>query len=868
MLFTPLVLPSALACALLFALVIASWQLRNVKSAVPFGITMISIAFWALVYSLEIVSRDLGTKILFARLRFLGIGPMIAAWLVMAIYHAGLRGQIRGGWLALLAVEPVVTAVMAFTNDARRLFRFNYRMDAAGPVPLLVYDNGLFFWIHYVYMEAVFVSIIVILVRSLQGSRPWYRRQTITIIVGTLLPLAFDLVFQLGLTPLHAYNLSMPAMAVSGAIVGYAIFRYHFLQIAPVARSIIVENMDDVMLVMDEQGRLVDFNPAAERAFGIVHARDTDRPAGEVLEPQLAEVLAELGESGMARREMRGEAVGGRIFDVSVAPITSRTGIFLGQTVTLHDVSERTRAEEELRASEDLFRGFIEQSGEAIILTDEHGRIIEFNTAAERLMGTARGQAIGMDVIDLQAMHWPPATRTPANVGRARALLREALATGEADALNRVREGTLLRSDGAMRDFSQAAFPIRSAGGWRLGMVMNDITDMTKTAEALRHSEEQLAQAQKMEAVGRLAGGIAHDFNNLLTVIGGYADIFAEELRDGTPARESAEEIRNAAAKAANLTAQLLAFSRKQVLAPRLLDLGTLVANMERMLRRLIGEDVELVSSLTPGLGSIMADPGKIEQVIMNLAVNARDAMPHGGRLTLVTAETGSIAPLVPQGAAAPEGRWISLTVMDTGIGMSPDLVKRIFEPFFTTKEQGKGTGLGLAMVYGIVRQSGGYIFCDSAPGRGSAFTLYFPRAEGKATAVPGEEEAAPARGNGTILVVEDEEAVRSFIRVGLEKNGYHVMQAGDGFEALRMVEEEAGAVDLLVTDVVLPRMNGAEMARRMRGRRPGLRILFITGYAEDMLSLQGWEGEVEFLQKPFTMKRLLAEVEQLTRRA
>jgi len=863
--FTPYMLPSAAAGLLLFVLAVSALQFRKAPSALPFGLTMISIAFWALVYSLEISSLNPGTKILMAQLRFVGIGPMTASWLVMALYHMGYRRQDRKGVFALLAIEPVLTAVLSLTGSMHRLFRYDFRMSDTGPIPMLTYTNGPFFWIHYAYMAAVFATIVGLLVRSLRGCRPWYRRQTVTVIIGTLLPLITDAIFQAGLTPVPGYNLSTPVMAVSGSLIAYAMFRYRLLSIAPIARSIVVENMEDLMLVLDEQGRLVDCNPAAEKALEILPSRDMGRPAKALL-GSWATVLDGRDESETIRREIGEEGPDGRTFDLSVAPIVGKDDIHMGRMIVMHDISARKKAENELRMSEGRFRGLIEQSSEAIVLTDEQGVIIEFNPAAERLTGRARIDALGSGVIELQAVHLPPSVPQAGWKEKAQALIREALRTGDTSGLNRLREGRMARLDGSMRDFRQTAFPIRTDKGWRLGLVFNDITGIKSTEEALRRSQEDLAQAQKMEAIGRLAGGIAHDFNNLLTVIGGYAEVLEQSLPSDSPIRGDAGEIRGAAAKAAGLTAQLLAFGRKQVMEPRLLDLGTLVTDMEKMLRRLIGENIELVSLLQPGLERILADPGKIEQVVMNLVVNARDAMPRGGRLTLRTEQAGEAGRPVSPHPQVPAGRWILLKVSDTGVGMDAQTISRIFEPFFTTKEKGKGTGLGLATVYGIVRQSGGYVFCESVPDRGTTFTIFLPAADGAGSRPDTGETAAGARGSGTILLVEDEDAVRNFIRAGLEKNGYGVLEACDGSEALERLGRAEEEVHLLITDVVMPRMSGGELARRVRAERPRTRILFITGYAEDMLVPDGWEGEAAFLQKPFTIALLLSRIQELTK--
>jgi signal transduction histidine kinase/CheY-like chemotaxis protein len=401
-------------------------------------------------------------------------------------------------------------------------------------------------------------------------------------------------------------------------------------------------------------------------------------------------------------------------------------------------------------------------------------------------------------------------------------------------------------------------------GSWRImeGFAVNRLNDPSVNGIILnarditerRRLEEQLRQAQKMEAVGQLAGGIAHDFNNLLTAILGYANLLIDEIAKEDPLRQDLEEIRSAGERAASLTRQLLAFSRRQMLQPQAVDLNGLIHQLERLLRRLISEDVELVTALTPDIPAIKVDPASIEQVLVNLVVNARDAMSHGGRVTIETSLTeleggyGTTHPPV-----AP-GRYVMLSVSDTGQGMDEATQGRIFEPFFTTKEQGKGSGLGLATVYGIVQQSGGSIAVDSKPGSGTSFRVYLPTTEATAPV-----RAALARGDDakkgweTVLLVEDEDAVRALAREVLRRNGYIVLEARHGLDALRVAERHPDVIHLLVTDVVMPHLNGRELADRLAEVRPAMKVLFMSGYTDHAAMHRHLTPGAAFLQKPFT---------------
>ena len=388
--------------------------------------------------------------------------------------------------------------------------------------------------------------------------------------------------------------------------------------------------------------------------------------------------------------------------------------------------------------------------------------------------------------------------------------------------------------------------------------IRNHISAREAAETALRHSEAQLRQAQKIETVGQLAGGIAHDFNNLLTVINGYSDVLLHRLGETDPSRREVGEIRKAGERAAALTRQLLAFSRKQVMEAKSVDLNEIVSGMCSMVRRLIGENIQLSTALEPELKTIIADPGQVEQVVLNLSVNARDAMPSGGTITISTANVDFAAPEDRDGYTVPAGRYARIGFADTGCGMDEETKARMFEPFFTTKERGKGTGLGLASVYGIVKQNDGHIRAHSAPGRGTSFEVYFPAREEDPDPSTGKiaAPASPLPGGAgeTILLVEDEEAVRRMMAEGLQRDGYSVLAAGNAPEAISLLERHPGPIGMLLTDLMLPGMNGMELARRLMPSHPGMKVLFISGYTEEEVGkFVRKEHGTAFLQKPVT---------------
>ncbi len=503
------------------------------------------------------------------------------------------------------------------------------------------------------------------------------------------------------------------------------------------------------------------------------------------------------------------------------------------------EAGEREGMEEALRRSEERFRRFSEAAFEGILI-HQGGLILDANQALGRMFGYPVEEMIGRSAFDFLT-------------GESRTLAESRI---EAEH-EHPYELTGVHKSGA-------TFPIEVCGktmlweGKRLRVVaVRDISERKRL-------EEQLREAQKMEALGRLAGGVAHDFNNLLTVIGGNAQWLAGSLAEQDPRRPAVTEILEATNRAAALARRLLAFGRRQIIQPRVINLNDLVQDMRVLLRRVVGEHIELSFSLSPELGNVKADPGQIEQVILNLAVNARDAMPEGGRLTLATANVEWEEEAAEPGAETCRGRCVLLAVEDTGCGMDEATRQRIFEPFFTTKPLGRGAGLGLATVHGIVRQHGGVVRVASAPGQGTTFRIYLPRVD-EPVCLRSETPAAGLPGGlETILLVEDEAGVRRLVRRSLEQLGYRVLEAGEPLEALALSERTAGPIDLLVTDVVMPQMSGRQLAERVQAQRPGTKVLFLSGYDDEPIARAGvLEPGLQFLAKPFTLEALARKVRE-----
>jgi len=504
---------------------------------------------------------------------------------------------------------------------------------------------------------------------------------------------------------------------------------------------------------------------------------------------------------------------------------------------------EHRTDQEALRRSEARYRSLFERAAYGIFRSTLDGTIADANPAMARMLGyDTPAEIIGLN--GPRDIYVDAAERER--------VVREYQKCGRGDNF----ETRWKRRDGKNISVKLSGRAALNSEGEVDGyeVIVEDVTER-------RALEDQLRHAQKMDAVGRLAGGVAHDFNNLLTVIKGYSELLLCQLVEADPMRAQVDEIRKAADRAATLTRQLLAFSRRQVLAPKVLDLNSVVVNMEKLLRRLLGEDVELLCSLSPELGHVKADPGQVEQVIMNLAVNARDAMPKGGRVAIETANLDLTDDWNREHAVVKAGRYVVLTVSDDGVGMTEDVRSRVFEPFFTTKE--RGTGLGLSTVYGIVKQSGGYVWVYSEAGRGSTFKVYLPRVdEAPESAQVSHGDLSLHRGTETILLVEDEDGVRTLVREMLQRHGYEVLETRNAGEALLACERHNGEIHLLLTDVVLTQISGSELALRLSRVKPDMRVLYMSGYTEDAIVRHGvLNPGIAFLQKPFTAEALAAKV-------
>ena len=613
----------------------------------------------------------------------------------------------------------------------------------------------------------------------------------------------------------------------------------------------LTEQTAELIAILSADGRFSYVSPSVEHILGwsadeltgrtlaeFVHPHDLDTATGN-----MARIVSRSGESSLVRVRVRHRDGAWRVLEGSGTNLLDHP-VVQGIVTNAHDVTARVAAEDGLRFQAHL----LDTVEQGVVAIDAAGRILYWNRGAERMLGWPASEIVGQDY---------------------RSLMLES--PGEEDgsyfanvlsgAGGSSRERTLRRRDGSTFVASGSASPLIGASGAVNGMVgvFSDIT-------AKRQLEDQLRQSQKMDAVGKLAGGIAHDFNNLLTVIIGRAEFMRMTEPGGVDWRRDLDEIREAAGRAASLTRQLLAYSRKQLLQPKLLRLNDVVDGLAPMLRRLIGEDIELVQQPGDGAPAIHADPGQLEQVVINLAINARDAMPRGGRLAIATrTETVTPGSHLSRNNDGASGRFAVLSVTDTGVGMDDATASRIFEPFFTTKSVGHGTGLGLSMVYGIAKQSGGFITVRSRRDAGSTFELYLPAlTEEQAEHPMPQAQLSDFRGTETVLLVEDSDAVRHLAERILRGLGYTVLTAIDGRDGLALSASHKGPIDLVLTDVVMPHLSGRQLAELITARRPGVKILYMSGYTDDVIIQKGLhDPSASFIEKPFTTASLAERVRQ-----
>jgi PAS domain S-box-containing protein len=796
-------------------------------------------------------------------------------------HHLAVKGTAQGSQQLTAVTDGVVMigffvrAASLRKEPAEKLFRNLGYFRLVAFVTDLCFVAGLpeqpsGAWFDLVWSGAMVIPILTAVSWKEEGkpekaAQPAMQKKRL--LVNQLLPLIFPLlVLLIAVAEVGQGQFIVAACAVLGSLGishGRLMLSYREQQRSADALrqqhgllNAIIEGTSESIYVKDLHGKYVMINSAGADFL----LRPVERILGkddlELFSPETAKQIMEHDRRVMEEGTLRTYEETGTVNDLTrtylatKGPYRDAKGKIIGLVGSSVDITERRRAAEALAESEERFRTVFEGAPVGMTIVDMDGNVIACNAFCRKTLGIGAGEPVTTTTFD-ELTH--PETR------ESDAAQYQELVRGEVDQC-RLEKHFQLR-DGTTAWADLQLYLLRGHQGeprYIIGMAV-DITEQ-------KLLETQLHQAQRMETIGTLAGGVAHDFNNLLTVIKGYCDLLIDGLEGRADLRGQVQHIDHAAEQAASLTRQLLAFSRQQVLQPKVFNLNDLVTKADKLLRRLIGEHIEMVTVTSPNLGSVKADPGQIESVIFNLAVNARDAMPNGGKMTLETANAGLDEAYGRQHLGAIPGRYVMLSVSDTGVGMDKKTVAHIFEPFFTTKEVGKGTGLGLSTVYGILNQSGGYVWVYSEPGKGTTFKVYLPRTDEPVEIAPKPTSAdAARRGSETILLVEDDPQVRELTQEILEARGYRVLTLEKPVDAPALSEAYAEQIDLLLTDVMMPGLSGSELAAKVVEGRPQIRVLFMSGYADTAVVHGGFLGkDAFFLQKPFTPSLLTKKVREV----
>jgi PAS domain S-box-containing protein len=838
--FTRLV-PLILGPAISLPLALYALRHRRVRGARWYAGLLGAIGLWSALYAWELAAGTPALSILAIKVKYIGVVAVPVTWIGFILDFAARDPLIIRRITRRMTLFAALTLLFAWTNDWHQLFWGPLFVERAPNGLSIVVGRGPGFWINTVYTYCAIWAGVGILLNQAVQSPYLYRKRAGILVAATLVPWLGNVVFLSRLEGPGNIDPTPFLFTCSAILSAVAVFRYRVLDPIPTFRDARIEVIGDGLIILDAAHRIADLNRAAEQQIGWSRAA----AAGVAIERVLGG-WPPLNGTDLRRDVTVSTPAGERTFDVRVTPVRAYRDRLTGYVVLLSDVTERRRAETALRDSEERYRDLVENAQDLIYTRGLDGRIQSVNRAGLQLTGYTRDEFVGKHVLDLIA---------PEMRDHAENLLEDSQHTPHPH-----DEVTILSKDGRRIVLELASWVERRDGvPVAVHAIGRDVTER-------RRLEDDLRQAQKMEAVGKLAGGVAHDFNNLLTAIIGFAALAEDEVTEG-PAHEWLAQIRRSGEQAASVTRQLLAFGRRQILQPVQLDLNTVIEDVQKMLRRLIGEDITLTTRFAPALWPVRADLSQLQQVIVNLVVNARDAMPQGGHLTISTDNLSVESDTTPPHPALAPGHYAAIVVRDTGEGIDPAILQNIFEPFFTTKDVGRGTGLGLATVYGIVKQSGGDVQVRSVRGGGSSFTVFLPAMAAAPTELrpPALTRPVGPIHKATLLLVEDDQSVREFTEEALRSEGWTVLSAADPTDALAIAARESLRIDLLLTDVVLPGMSGGDLAERLCSLRPGLRVLFVSGYAdEDVMGRGGLAPGSQLLEKPFTPAQLRERVYQI----
>jgi len=816
-----------------------AWRQRAQVGAGP-ALTLLGTAIWSLGYAVATGVHDLTWRIFWAKVQHLGIALTPVAMAVFVLHYIGREKWLTRRNLALLAAVPFVGMLLAWTNEVHGLIWAHVNLKIVRSLALLDLSYGPYFWFYFAYNYLVLLGSAVIFLRAALRSPHLQRRQAAIMLIGTLCPGVAILIYLTGLSPLRHLDLAPLGYSLCSLVLAWGIFRYRLLDIVPVARDKVIENMTDGVIVLDTQGRVVDANPTMLQLIGRSAGEVVGRPVAQFLAGRL-DLVEPCQEVPKAQVPITmGEGKTQRYFDLRISPLYGGQNKLAGRVVVLRDTTERMRAEEALRDSEERYRSLVANAMDAIFIVQEE--LIKFpNPFTLSLTGYSQEELTTLPFFNF--IH-PDDRHMVIDNHRRRLKGEEVPTTYSFRIIDKKGEELWGQINAAL---------ITWDGRPAVLCFFRDITPQKRL-------EAQYQHAQKMESIGTLAGGIAHDFNNILTSVLGYAELASLDTPENSKAQYNLQQSIKAAHRAKDLVQQILAFSRQSKQERKPLDIEPIVKEGLKLVRASLPTTIEIRQNMEEDLGAIEADTTQIHQVLMNLCTNAAHAMSENGGVLEVSLTKFDMD--AEASAASPEvepGPYLRLRVSDTGHGMTPEILQRVFDPYFTTKEPGKGTGLGLAVVHGIVKSYGGGVTVSSEPGRGTTFDIYFPKIEPvKGPLEAGRIEPLPVGGHERVLVVDDEKAIVEIGQEILQHLGYEVVVRTSSVEALELFRAQPERFDLVITDMTMPNMTGDKLAVELMRIRPDIPVILCTGFSERITKEKAESmGIREFLLKPLVMNDL-----------
>ena len=827
------------ASVISLTLAVASWRIRTTISIWSFTILMLAVSLWSAMHIFELAAATLEAKVFWANMQLFCIVTTPPALLGFVIRYTRRDYLIRPPLVAAVVGPPILITVLVWTNGIHGWMFTHAEIVKLAPFELLYRHFGFGFWVHTGYCYTIMLLATILLVRSMVNAPGRYKGQMISLLAGIFIPWIGNVMYVFAIRPFSDFDMTPVVFTVSGLAFSWGVFRYRLLDIVPIAYDLMLNNMQDAVFVFDSNQRLLDLNPAAVRLAERQRKRDVPQQA-QALIPGWEEMIEPLARGGLRRQVCLPHNGRERYYDLIGTPLRHAEELF-GSLVVLRDITGSRNTQLALAESEKQFKSMTENAPVIICTLDPDGLITYVNPEWKKVLGHSREQVLGRHFSEFALSH---------NVDAYERAFRSVKDKGEVLSGFPVK---LIHRDGSRRFFNASASPNMDASG-----TIADIICLLKDQTGERELQAQLFQSQKMEAIGTLAGGIAHDFNNLL--MGIQANISLVRLEAGNDPRclERIDTIERQIQTGASLTRQLLGYARKGKYRPTLLRLNQLI---EETLAAFGRTRKQLSIHFDPfeALPRVFADRGQMELVLLNLLINASDAMPNGGTLRVQTG-MASLSPAEMKSMRLEPGEYVQLEIVDTGIGMDENTQARIFEPFFTTKEMGRGTGLGLASVYGVVRNHKGAITVASKPGRGTTFTLFFkPAVED----CPAPVDVLPLHaGSGRILFVDDEPELQASVTELLEHLGYQVVGVENGMDAMQHLSENPHAFDLVILDMIMPGLGGRELYGHIRRLAPDMRVLLSTGFGgDDGISDVLPHDRSDLIRKPYTVETLSQKI-------